>query len=270
MESAASVKACAKTLKLTLTPPTEISAEATSTTTIVLTWSEVEKAAGYKIYWGEEVVDIVSETTYTVEGLAPGTEYCYTVSSVNKTVESFDKSNFACATTLNIVPDVPANVKVEATSEMSVKVSWDASENAKRYYIYSADTLVAKTTYTFYNIVGLAADTEYCFTVSAFNNDVESEESEVACGKTLPGEGIVELTSAINVYPNPVNDKLFIETVTVVEEVVVYDVYGRHQVTETPSHQGDLSIDVADLNSGVYFVKVVTENGEAVQRFIKK
>ena len=44
----------------------------------------------------------------------------------------------------------------------------------------------------------------------------------------------------------------------------------RHQDTETPSHQGDLSIDVADLNSGVYFVKVVTENGEAVQRFIKK
>ena len=270
MESAASEKACAKTLKLTLTPPTEISAEATSTTTIVLTWSEVEKAAGYKIYWGEEVVDIVSETTYTVEGLAPGTEYCYTVSSVNKTVESFDKSNFACATTLNIVPDVPANVKVEATSEMSVKVSWDASENAKRYYIYSADTLVAKTTYTFYNIVGLTPDTEYCFTVSAFNSDVESEESELACGKTLPGEGIVELTSAINVYPNPVNDKLFIETETVVEEVVIYDVYGRHQVTETPSHQGDLSIDVADLNSGVYFVKVVTENGEAVQRFIKK
>ena len=30
------------------------------------------------------------------------------------------------------------------------------------------------------------------------------------------------------------------------------------------------SIDVTDLNSGVYFVKVLTENGEAVQRFIKK
>ena len=267
MESAASEKACAKTLKLTLTPPTEISAEATSTTTIVLTWSEVEKAAGYKIYWGEEVVDIVSETTYTVEGLAPGTEYCYTVSSVNKTVESFDKSKFACATTLNIVPAVPSNVKVEATSEMSVKVSWDASDNAKRYYIYSADTLVAKTTYTFYNIVGLTPDTEYCFTVTAFNSDVESEESELACGKTLPGEGIVELTSAINVYPNPVNDKLYIETESEVEEVVIYDVYGRQQTTDNGQQS---FVDVANLNSGVYFVKVVTENGEAVQRFIKK
>jgi fibronectin type 3 domain-containing protein len=268
MESVASEKACAKTLKLTLTPPTEISAEATSTTTIVLTWSEVEKAAGYKIYWGEEVVDIVSETTYTVEGLAPGTEYCYTVSSVNKTVESFDKSDFACTTTYDIVPSVPANVKVEATSTMSVKVSWDAAENAKRYYIYSADTLVAKTTYTYYNIVGLESGSEYCFTVTAVNGEVESEESEVACGKT-ESDGIVELTSSINVYPNPVNDKLFIETEVEIEEVVVYDVYGRRQVTETPSHQGNLSVDVTNLNSGVYFVKVVTENGETVKRIIK-
>ena len=30
------------------------------------------------------------------------------------------------------------------------------------------------------------------------------------------------------------------------------------------------SIDVTNLNSGVYFVKVVTENGESVKRFIKK
>ena len=268
MESVASEKACAKTLKLTLTPPTEISAEATSTTTIVLTWSEVEKAAGYKIYWGEELVDIVSETTYTVEGLTPSTEYCYTVSSVNKTVESFDKSDFACAVTLDIVPAVPANVKVEATSSTSVKVSWDESENAQRYYIYSADTLVAKTSYTYYNIVGLTPDTEYCYTVTAVNGEVESAESETACGKTEP-DGIAEITSSLNVYPNPVNDRLYIETEAEIEEVVVYDVFGRHQVAETPSRQGDLTIDVTNLNSGIYFVKVVTANGEAVQRILK-
>ncbi|MBR0324245.1 MAG: T9SS type A sorting domain-containing protein, partial [Bacteroidales bacterium] len=55
-----------------------------------------------------------------------------------------------------------------------------------------------------------------------------------------------------------------------VEEVVVYDIFGRRQVTETPSHQGGLTIDVTNLNNGIYFVKVVTEKGEAVQRFVKK
>jgi fibronectin type 3 domain-containing protein len=143
--------------------------------------------------------------------LTPSTEYCYTVSSVNKTVESFDKSDFACAVTLDIVPAVPANVKVEATSSTSVKVSWDESENAQRYYIYSADTLVAKTSYTYYNIVGLTPDTEYCYTVTAVNGEVESAESETACGKTEP-DGITEIASSLNVYPNPVKDRLYIET----------------------------------------------------------
>ena len=85
-----------------------------------------------------------------------------------------------------------------------------------------------------------------------------------------PGEGIEEVTSSINMYPNPVNDKLYIEAEMEVEEVVVYDVFGRPQDHKTTRLQGNLVVDVANLNSGIYFVKVVTENGESVQRFIKK
>ena len=84
-----------------------------------------------------------------------------------------------------------------------------------------------------------------------------------------PGEGIEEVTSSVNMYPNPVSDKLYIETEVEIEEVVVYDVFGRHQLTETPSRQGNLVVDVANLNSGVYFVKIVTSEGEIVKRFVK-
>ena len=30
------------------------------------------------------------------------------------------------------------------------------------------------------------------------------------------------------------------------------------------------AIDVSDLNSGIYFVKVMTENGEIVKKFVKE
>ena len=270
MESVTSEMACAKTTKLVLTPPTSISAVATSTTTIQLTWSKVEKVAGYKIYWGEDIVDIVSDTTYTVEGLTPSTEYCYMIASVYKQQESFDKSDVACATTLDIVPVVPVNVKVEATSATSVKVSWDESENAKRYYIYNADTLVAKTSYTYYNIVGLTPDTEYCYVVTAVNGEIESEKSEEACGNTLKNDGVEELASSFNIYPNPVNDKLFIETEVEINEVAIYTITGVMVGQQTTDNrQQTLSIDVTDLNSGVYFVKIVTDNGEVVKRFVK-
>ena len=79
-----------------------------------------------------------------------------------------------------------------------------------------------------------------------------------------------ENSTTFNIYPNPVNDRLFVDAETEIEEVVVYDIFGRQQVTETPSHQGNLSIDLSDLNSGIYFVKVKTENGEIAKRFIKK
>ena len=78
-----------------------------------------------------------------------------------------------------------------------------------------------------------------------------------------------EQISSVQIYPNPVNDRIFIEAETEIEEVVVYDIYGRHQVTETPSHQGDLSIDLSDLKSGIYFVKINTEKGNIVKRIIK-
>ena len=78
-------------------------------------------------------------------------------------------------------------------------------------------------------------------------------------------------TSSFNVYPNPVNDRLNIEAEAEIEEVVVYDVYGRVQnLSNSATQQLSNSIDVANLNSGVYFVKVVTANGEMVKRFIKK
>ena len=90
-------------------------------------------------------------------------------------------------------------------------------------------------------------------------------EYEINCG-----ESIADIdNSSINLHPNPVNDRLYIETDIEVEEVVVYDVYGRCQELSAVSCQPSV-IDVSGLNSGVYFVKVVTENGEAVQCFIKK
>ena len=270
LESVPSAKACAKTDKLVLDTPTNVTAVAGSTTTIILSWDAVEKAAGYNIYWGEEIIDIVAETTYTVEGLTPSTEYCYMISAINKDVESYEKSDVVCATTLDLSPSVPTNLKAEATSASSIKLSWTASENAKRYYIYSGDSLVAKTSYTEYNIVKLEPNTEYCYTVTAVNGEIESEPSDEACVKTL-GDGIEELISSINVYPNPVENELFIETEMNVEEVTIYDVYGREtirrQVNETTSQQ---VVNVADLNGGVYFVKIVTSEGDVVKRFVKE
>ena len=270
MESVPSEKACATTDKLILTYPETVIAVAESTTSIRLSWSAVEKAAEYKIYWGENVVAQVADTTCLIENLAPSTEYCYAVLSLNGTIESFEKSDFACAMTHDLKPAVPANVVATATSTSAITLTWNAAANAKAYNVYyNGELLKANVYVTSYNIINLEKDTEYCYTVSAVNGAEESAQSEEACAKTLNDEGVSEFATTFNIYPNPVNDKLFIEAETNIEEVSVYTITGV-KVCDEQCTMNNVQLNVSDLNSGVYFVKVVTNNGETVKRFIKK
>ena len=84
-------------------------------------------------------------------------------------------------------------------------------------------------------------------------------------------DAIEEIETAIDIYPNPVQSELYIATELQVEEITIYDIYGRQavrqQVNGSTSQQ---VVNVADLNSGVYFVKVSTDNGEIVKRFVKR
>ena len=79
-------------------------------TTVTLTWAAVEGATSYKVYQGENAVS-VETTTYTVEGLEAGTEYCFNVTAVNEAGESAKTE--ACATTDKAdEPIVPENPEI--------------------------------------------------------------------------------------------------------------------------------------------------------------
>ena len=52
--------------------------------------------------------------------------------------------------------------------------------------------------------------------------------------------------------------------------VEIYDVYGRLQDYKTTRQQDMTSIDLSNLNAGIYFVKINTEEGNIVKQFIKQ
>ena len=131
------------------------------------------------------------------------------------------------------------------------------------------------------NNMGVSTDTEYSF-VATSNRDLVAkfekleepdepgDEPENPEQPEEPGEGVEEFASSFNIYPNPVSDRLYIETLTqtLTLTVEIYDVYGRQQ--SMVNGQQSTVIDVSDLNSGVYFVKVVTSERETMKRFIKE
>ena len=94
--------------------------------------------------------------------------------------------------------------------------------------------------------------------MSCVNVDIES------------GEDIGELAASLLLYPNPVKDQLHIATESRVEDIAVYDVYGRLQDHKTTRLQDGINVDVSNLHSGVYFVMIKSDNKTLIEKFIKQ
>lgn len=72
--------------------------------------------------------------------------------------------------------------------------------------------------------------------------------------------------SNVNVYPNPVQGQLTIEGDGLLE-LQLMDKMGR-MISSRPASGRTASMDLCHLPAGVYFVRVVTENGVAVRRVV--
>ena len=125
------------------------------------------------------------------------------------------------------------------------------------------DAIVADTNYVY----DLQGNLDSSFNVTVIYNEGESLFSNTA---KLGDEGIDDMNASFGIYPNPVDDILYIETEVATEAIMVYDVLGRLQDYKSISQQEVIMVDVSGLNAGVYFVKIITENGKVVRRVVKR
>lgn len=73
----------------------------------------------------------------------------------------------------------------------------------------------------------------------------------------------------IKVYPNPANELLVIEHEFAKAQAQIMDVNGKIYLTQFLKDQTEV-IGIADLPSGLYILKVVTESGQWVDKVVKK
>jgi hypothetical protein len=101
---------------------------------------------------------------------------------------------------------------------------------------------------------------------SAFSNEDFTEEQSNT--NTLSG------TPELTLYPNPVQGLLYIQLdntdVVNIEEVKIYDMYGRLLRTESNVRLRKTEIDIVGLSAGVYFVNCKLSNGELKTKRIVK
>ena len=75
----------------------------------------------------------------------------------------------------------------------------------------------------------------------------------------------VEIPLFFSIYPNPVNDKLFIQGLSEVSEISIYDVLGKLVLSKMASSE----IDVSNLKKGIYLIKVKDQQKEIIKKLVK-
>lgn len=166
------------------------------------------------------------------------------------------------------IPEKPM-VVAEAVSIDAIEVSWNKIENATHYNLYEGSEVIAENLNdTIFVVSNLMPKTEYCFSVTAANEAGESEHSENACDTTLSNEGLDEmLTNDFDVYPNPATSEITITSELNGEtDVRIYDMTGRCVKNIRVDEINNTTIDISDIDKGVYFINV---NGQIEKLLIR-
>jgi hypothetical protein len=86
--------------------------------------------------------------------------------------------------------------------------------------------------------------------------------------------GIEEaVTPSVQVYPNPTSGELRVTSYELqVTSIEVFDVFGRMQKSEVRNQksEGEILMDIANLPSGAYILRIQTENGIITKKVIKQ
>ncbi len=180
------------------TPPTRpenLSATATGTTSIGLSWSgsadPESGVVGYRVYRNGTRIAETAGTTFLDTGLSPATTYEYRVSAVNGQGLESDPSSRASATTFDATgPSTPKDLTATAAGTDRIDLGWSSSSDPESgiagYRIYRDGVQVGQTAQRQYTDTGLDPATEYEYRVSAVNGQgLESDRSDPASATTL-------------------------------------------------------------------------------------
>ncbi len=84
------------------------------------------------------------------------------------------------------------------------------------------------------------------------------------------GVETVDVNQSFNIYPNPSSRFVQIESkIFNVESYSVLDIYGK-TIQEFKTHNSEFRINIEDLSKGIYFIRLQTEKGVVIKKFIKQ
>lgn len=128
----------------------------------------------------------------------------------------------------------------------------------------------------FYNICLTITDangcgSSYCTHDSLYRLNPDATMISVIVTSSTLGMNNLSFLDGISIYPNPANDIITIENSSFMKDqlISVYDVRGQ-LLSQQPMLQPKTNIDISTFAKGLYYIKLKTEKGIAVKKFVKE
>ena len=244
------------------TAPTNFKVSNITDTTAMLSWKPVSNADTYILKVRNTVVYEGSATSFTVTGLNPGEHYNYWVAAKNSEGTSDQAYTGAYMNGEAPFPSPTQNFIIDAWTETTMTLKWDATPKATSYDITQNGTLIYSGNDTSLLVKHLIPGTYYYYTIRPKNS----------YGSAASTTSAAKYTNGTSPYPEPPTN-VSLDAITNNTATLTWNPVSnanRYVVTlndGTVAYDGNkTSAFVTGLKintSYIFYVRAINENGES-------
>ena len=162
--------------------------------------------------------------------------------------------------------NAPTGLTASNIATTEATLAWTAGGTETLWEVDCNGTQV-RTASNPYTLTGLTPGTQYTVKVRAVC-DQPSDWSATYTFNTLTDVGIEDADgSQLRLYPNPASSTVTIDGLEGAVSIALVDINGRVH-SETSTQKSEITIDVAGLARGTYFVRVTGEQVSAIRKLI--
>jgi len=187
------------------------------------------------------------------------------------------KAKDACdpGVTLPECKPVTAVNAVFAEETKDITITWTAPADliVQKYEIYEGEAKIGEATTTTHkvDVSDLAAGEytkNYCV-LPIFDATVCTGEVQKVCKDVTFTLSIKDYTNTFSIVPNPATKDITIKAYSDFNKIEVVNFLGQKVITEQ-NNGNTAKLDISTLTNGVYFVRISSENGTSVMKFVKQ
>jgi large repetitive protein len=223
---------------VTMVPPTNAVSTVKNQNDIVVSWDTALNADSYKVYQiidGERVLkSTVTGTSVIYTNMSEG-DYSYQVYSYNN---RFGESSEGASLSLSIdfpTMEPPTNVFNDITGPTSIKLSWDAAENATGYKVYQvvngSKTLKSTVTGTSISYSSMLPG-EYLYEIRTYSSRFGESKEGTQASVTLTGQAMGTPTNLVYSISNGNDIKLTWNPVKYATNYKIYKVIAGFKILQ--------------------------------------